>query len=118
MLTNANVLRAVEKTTGRGLMEDLRSFEKRKPLQELKANLLSLISLGAQPSTRHYSGSVLMGESSPKAKYSNNDLVQCIDLRLSRWSLRQISEKMDITIRTLRDVFSGRRRAVMPTRFK
>lgn len=100
------------------MMEDLKSFEYRKRLQELKANLLSLITLGARPSTRYYSGSVLIGESSPKAKYSNNDLVQCIDLRLSGLSLRQISEKMDIPIRTLRDVFSGRRRAVMPTRFK
>lgn len=105
MLTNANVLRVVEKTPGRGIMEDLRSFEYRKRLQELKANLLSLISLGAEPSTRYYSGSVLIGESSPKAKYSDNDLVHCIDLRLSGLSLRAISEKMDIPVRTLRDVF-------------
>lgn len=99
-------------------MDDLRLWEYRRRLLELRANLLSLISLGAGPSTRYYSGSVLIGESSPKAKYSDNDLVHCIDLRLSGLSLRAISEKMDIPVRTLRDVFSGRRRAVMPTRFK
>lgn len=108
-------------------MDDLRSWEYRRRLEELRANLLSLISVGAGPSTRYYSGSVLIGESSPKAKYSDNDLVHCnsdndlvhcIDLRLSGLSLRAISEKMDIPVRTLRDVFSGRRRAVMPTRFK
>ena len=100
------------------MMDDLRSWEYRRRLEELRANLLGLISVGAGPSTRYYSGSVLIGESSPKAKYSDNDLVHCIDLRLSGLSLRAISEKMDIPVRTLRDVFSGRRRAVMPTRFK
>lgn len=62
--------------------------------------------------------SVRVGVSSPKAKYSDQDLIHCFDLRLAGLSLREISQKMDIPIRTLRDIFSGKRRAVIPTKFK
>lgn len=91
----------------------------RERLIELRANIQSFSELGLDPSTVLLSdASVRVGVSSPKAKYSDNDLVHCIDLRLSGLSLRAISEKMDIPVRTLRDVFSGRRRAVIPTKFK
>lgn len=62
--------------------------------------------------------SVRVGVSSPKAKYSDQDLIHCFDLRLAGLSLREISQKMDIPMRTLRDIFSGKRRAVIPTKFK
>lgn len=91
----------------------------RERLIELRANIQSFLNLGIDPSTIFLSdASVRVGVSSPKAKYSDQDLIHCIDLRLEGLSLREISQKMDIPIRTLRDIFSGKRRAVIPTKFK
>lgn len=88
-------------------------------LNELRRNLFSLSALNVNLDTVAVSDSgSLVGESSPNAKYTDNDLINCIDLRLEGMSLKSISKKMDIPIRTLRDVFSGRRRSVMPIRFK
>lgn len=105
------------------LDKEKRRFEEasayRKRLIELRANIQSLSALQLPIDTVALSdASALVGESSPLARYSNLDLIHCFDLRLSGLSLREISEKMDIPIRTLRDIFSGRRRAVMPTKFK
>lgn len=91
----------------------------RERLTELRANIQSFSNLGLDPSTVLLSdASVRVGVSSPKAKYSDQDLIHCFDLRLAGFSLREISKKMDISIRTLRDIFSGKRRAVIPTKFK
>lgn len=91
----------------------------RERLTELRANIQSFSELGLDPSTVLLSdASVRVGESSPKAKYSDQDLIHCFDLRLAGLSLREISQKMDIPMRTLRDIFSGKRRAVIPTKFK
>ena len=91
----------------------------RERLIELRANIKSFSELGLDPSTVLLSdASVRVGVSSPKAKYSDQDLINCFDLRLAGLSLREISKKMDIPIRTLRDIFSGHRRAVIPTKFK
>ena len=91
----------------------------RERLTELRANIQSFSELGLDPSTVLLSdASVCVGVSSPKAKYSDQDLIHCFDLRLAGLSLREISQKMDIPIRTLRDIFSGKRRAVIPTKFK
>lgn len=91
----------------------------RERLTELRANIRSFSNLGLDPSTVLLSdASVRVGVSSPKAKYSDQDLIHCFDLRLAGLSLREISQKMDIPIRTLRDIFSGKRRAVIPTKFK
>lgn len=91
----------------------------RERLTELRANIRSFSELGLDPSTVLLSdASVRVGVSSPKAKYSDQDLIHCFDLRLAGLSLREISQKMDIPIRTLRDIFSGKRRAVIPTKFK
>lgn len=91
----------------------------RERLTELRANIQSFSELGVDPSTVLLSdASVRVGVSSPKAKYSDQDLIHCFDLRLAGLSLREISQKMDIPIRTLRDIFSGHRRAVIPTKFK
>lgn len=93
--------------------------EYRERLTELRDNIRSFSDLGLDPSTVFLSDcSIRVGVSSPKAKYSDQDLIHCFDLRLAGLSLREISKKMDIPIRTLRDIFSGRRRAVMPTKFK
>lgn len=93
--------------------------EYRERLTELRANIQSFSELGLDPSTVLLSdASVRVGVSSPKAKYSDQDLIHCFDLRLAGLSLREISKKMDIPIRTLRDIFSGHRRAVIPTKFK
>lgn len=95
------------------------SCEYRERLIELRANIQSFSDLGLDPSTVLLSdASVRVGVSSPKAKYSDQDLIHCFDLRLAGLSLREISQKMDIPIRTLRDIFSGHRRAVIPTKFK
>ena len=91
----------------------------RERLTELRANIQSFSELGLDPSTVLLSdASVRVGVSSPKAKYSDQDLIHCFELRLAGLSLREISKKMDIPIRTLRDIFSGHRRAVIPTKFK
>lgn len=91
----------------------------RERLTELRANIRSFSELGLDPSTVLLSdASVRVGVSSPKAKYSDQDLIHCFDLRLAGLSLREISQKMDIPIRTLRDIFSGKRRAIIPTKFK
>ena len=91
----------------------------RERLTELRANIQSFSNLGIDPSTVLLSdASVRVGVSSLKAKYSDQDLIHCFDLRLAGFSLREISKKMDIPIRTLRDIFSGKRRAVIPTKFK
>lgn len=91
----------------------------RERLTELRANIRSFSELGLDPSTVLLSdASVRVGVSSPKAKYSDQDLIHCFDLRLAGLSLREISQKMDIPIRTLRDIFSSKRRAVIPTKFK
>lgn len=105
------------------LDKEKRRFEEasayRKRLIELRANILSVSALQLPIDTVTLSdASARVGESSPLAKYSDADLIHCFDLRLAGMSLREISKKMDIPIRTLRDIFSGRRRAVMPTKFK
>ncbi len=95
------------------------SCEYRKQLLELRANIRSFSDLSVRPSTVSLSDkSARVGESSPHAKYTDVELIHCFDLRLAGLSLREISRKMDIPVRTLRDIFSGNRRAVMPTQFK
>lgn len=91
----------------------------RERLIELRANIRSFSYLSVRPSTVSLSDrSARVGESSPHAKYTDVELIHCFDLRLAGLSLREISRKMDIPVRTLRDIFSGNRRAVMPTQFK
>lgn len=91
----------------------------RERLIELRANIQSFSDLSVRPSTVSLSDrSARVGESSPHAKYTDVELIHCFDLRLAGLSLREISRKMDIPVRTLRDIFSGNRRAVMPTQFK
>lgn len=91
----------------------------RERLTELRANIRSFSELGLDPSTVSLSDrSARVGESSPHAKYTDVELIHCFDLRLAGLSLREISRKMDIPVRTLRDIFSGNHRAVMPTQFK
>lgn len=91
----------------------------RERLTELRANIQSFSDLSVKPSTVSLSDrSARVGESSPHAKYTDVELIHCFDLRLAGLSLREISRKMDIPVRTLRDIFSGNRRAVMPTQFK
>lgn len=91
----------------------------RERLTELRANIRSFSDLSVKPSTVSLSDrSARVGESSPHAKYTDVELIHCFDLRLAGLSLREISRKMDIPVRTLRDIFSGNRRAVMPTQFK
>lgn len=91
----------------------------RERLIELRANIQSFSDLSVKPSTVSLSDrSARVGESSPHAKYTDVELIHCFDLRLAGLSLREISRKMDIPVRTLRDIFSGNRRAVMPTQFK
>lgn len=91
----------------------------RERLIELKKNIQVFSSLDLSTDVVGLSdANVPVGESSPRAKYTNHDVLLCIDLRLEGWTLKQISEKMDVPIRTLRDIFEGRRRAVLPTRFK
>lgn len=91
----------------------------RERLIELRANIQSFSELSVKPSTVSLSDkSSRVGESSPHAKYTDVELIHCFDLRLAGLSLREISRKMDIPVRTLRDIFSGNRRAVMPTQFK
>lgn len=95
------------------------SCEYRKQLLELRANIRSFSDLSVKPSTVSLSDrSARVGESSPHAKHTDVELIHCFDLRLAGLSLREISRKMDIPVRTLRDIFSGNRRAVMPTQFK
>lgn len=95
------------------------SCKYRKRLLELRANIRSFSDLSVKPSTVSLSDkSARVGESSPHAKYTDVELIHCFDLRLAGLSLREISRKMDIPVRTLRDIFSGKRRAVMPTQFK
>ena len=91
----------------------------RERLIELRANIQSFSDLSVKPSTVSLSDrSARVGESSHHAKYTDVELIHCFDLRLAGLSLREISRKMDIPVRTLRDIFSGNRRAVMPTQFK
>nr|DAD93956.1 MAG TPA: InsA C-terminal domain [Siphoviridae sp. ctRg81] len=91
----------------------------RERMIELRANIRSFSDLSVKPSTVSLSDKYArVGESSPHAKYTDVELIHCFDLRLAGLSLREISRKMDIPVRTLRDIFSGNRRAVMPTQFK
>ena len=91
----------------------------RERMIELRANIRSFSDLSVTPSTVSLSDKYArVGESSPHAKYTDVELIHCFDLRLAGLSLREISRKMDIPVRTLRDIFSGNRRAVMPTQFK
>ena len=88
-------------------------------LIELKKNIQAFSELTLNENTLGMSdASVPVGESSPRAKYTNHDILLCIDLRLGGMTLKAISQKMEIPIRTLRDNFEGRRRAVLPTKFK
>lgn len=91
----------------------------RERLIELKKNIQAFSELTLNENTLGMSdASVPVGESSPRAKYTNHDILLCIDLRLGGMTLKDISQKMEIPIRTLRDIFDGRRRAVLPTKFK
>lgn len=93
-----------------------RSYRER--LIELKKNIQAFSELNLGNTVGLSDASVPVGESSPNAKYSNHDILLCIDLRLGGMTLKAISQKMEIPIRTLRDIFEGRRRAVLPTKFK
>lgn len=78
----------------------------RERLTELRANIRSFSDLSVKPSTVSLSDkSARVGESSPHAKYTDVELIHCFDLRLAGLSLREISRKMDIPVRTLRDIF-------------
>lgn len=59
-----------------------------------------------------------MGESHPAARYTDMEILDCLELRLDGLSLGEISRKMEIPKRTLRDIFSGRIRAQHPVEFK
>ena len=99
------------------------SCEYRKQLLELRANIRSFSDLSVKPSTVSLSDKFArVGESSPHAKYTDVELIHCFDLRLAGLSLRDLFADPDEVDRkgrrTLRDIFSGNRRAVMPTQFK
>lgn len=85
--------------------EDGLNYKKR--LTELKENLQSFLRVRTNGSE-----SKLKGETSKHAHYTDHEVLQCMELRLEGYSLRAISEKMDIPIRTLRDFFAGTRRAI------
>lgn len=51
-----------------------------------------------------------IGEDHPRARYTNADVEGVFMLHEAGFSLRQISKKMDMPIRTIRDYLSGRRR--------
>lgn len=79
----------------------------RRRLTELKENLQSFLRVRtSSPESK------LKGETSKHAHYTDREVLQCMELRLEGYSLRAISEKMDIPIRTLRDFFAGTRRAI------
>ena len=58
-----------------------------------------------------------VGESHQAARYTDNEVLQCIDLRLAGFSLNEISKKMEIPKRTVRDFFAGRIRGKHPVKF-
>lgn len=79
----------------------------KKRLTELKENLQTFLRVRtSSPESK------LKGECSKHAHYTDHEVLQCMELRLEGYSLRAISEKMDIPIRTLRDFFAGTRRAI------
>lgn len=90
----------------------------RQQLIELRDNIRSFSGL-IKPDTIGLSDcNVRVGESSPNAKYTNHEIELCLNMRIDGISLKEISRKMEIPVRTLRDIFSGKRRAVLPTKFR
>lgn len=52
----------------------------------------------------------VIGQDNCRAKYSDDDVRQVLMLHEEGFSLRQISEKMEIPVRTIRDYISGKKR--------
>lgn len=86
-------------------------------LKELRDNIHSTLSLRADGVDFIGPLGAYVGESHQAARYTDNEVLQCIDLRLAGFSLAEISKKMEIPKRTLRDFFSGRIRGKHPVRF-
>ena len=52
----------------------------------------------------------VIGEDHVNARYLDSDVANVIELRRQGYTYREISRRMDMPIRTLRDSLSGRRR--------
>lgn len=89
----------------------------RKRLEELRDNIRSILGMNRKGVAVLSESGAFIGESSPVAKYTDHEVLLCMDLRLEGYSLLEISQKMDIPIRTIRDFFSGKRRATTPMKF-
>lgn len=90
----------------------------RRQLSELRDNILSTLPLRKNGVEFIGPAGTPVGESHPAARYTDQEILDCLELRLAGMSLGEISIKMEIPKRTLRDIFSGRIRAQHPVEFK
>ena len=51
-----------------------------------------------------------VGENHPRAKYSDSEITLLLELRDGGMGYKRLSEKMEMPMRTVRDICNGRRR--------
>lgn len=98
-------------------MDSPKSEQYRRRLKELRDNIRSTLALRAGGVDFIGPQGARVGESHQAARYTDNEVLQCIELRLEGYSLAAISKKMEIPKRTIRDFFAGRIRSTHPVRF-
>ncbi len=60
----------------------------------------------------------VVGEDHPRARYTDADVDAVFALRSDGFSLREISKKMEMPLRTVRDYLAGRRRCLGAVDYK
>lgn len=101
----------------KNFMDSAASGPYKRRLKELRENIRSTLGLRAGGVDFIGPLGAYVGESHQAARHTDNEVLQCIDLRLAGFSLNEISAKMEIPKRTVRDFFAGRIRGKHPVKF-
>ena len=59
-----------------------------------------------------------IGEDHPKARYTDGEIAMVHYLRDLGWGYKRIAKAVEMPLRTIRDVCSGKSRCQFPTRWK
>ena len=92
----------------KNFMDSAASGPYKRRLKELRENIRSTLGLRAGGVDFIGPLGAYVGESHQAARYTDNEVLQCIDLRLAGLSLNEISKKMEIPKRTNTVLFTAR----------
>lgn len=58
-----------------------------------------------------------IGQDHPRAVLANHEVDMIFSLREQGWGYKSLAAKFEVSVRTIRDILGGRRRAQAPARF-